>query len=58
MIATIFDWIFIKVADNRDRHKILDKLDFSMVWTIGMIVLALECPIDLENVVLMTATSF
>ena len=31
MIAISFDWIFIKLADKVDRHKIFDKFDFSMV---------------------------
>ena len=29
-------------ADNGDRHKILDKFDFSAVWTVGLIV---TCPL-------------
>ena len=37
-VGFIFDWIFVKLADNRDRHKILDRVDFSGVLTIGMIV--------------------
>ena len=37
-IATIFHWVFIKLADSEDRHKILDKLDLSAMWTIGTIV--------------------
>ena len=39
IIATLFlDWIFIKLTDNGNTHKILDNCDFSVVWTIGMIV--------------------
>ena len=32
----ISDWIFIKLADNKDMHKISDKFDFGPVSTIGI----------------------
>ena len=37
----IFNRIFIKLADNGDRNKILDKIHLSMIWNTGMIV---TCP--------------
>ena len=33
-----FLFIFIKLADKGNRHKILDKFDFSAVRIIGLIV--------------------
>ena len=37
-MISFYDWIFIKLPDNRDKYNILDKFDFSEVWTIGVIV--------------------
>ena len=32
----IFDWIFIKLSNTKNRHKISEKLDFGLLSTIGM----------------------
>ena len=37
-----FYWIFIKLADNENMHKTLDKFDFDTVSTIYMNYLSLR----------------
>ena len=31
----MFDWIFIKLADNHDRHKLSANIEFGRDWTAG-----------------------
>ena len=40
-IQSVFDKIFVKLADNEDKHKILNKFNFCPCLTISMRV---TCP--------------
>ena len=40
----MFDWIFMKIADNLDRHKVLDKFEFQQDWTVHFGVTCLWVP--------------
>ena len=46
----IFDRFFIKLAYNKDRHKISDELAVLPLSTVGMSYLPLRSPMTLENI--------
>ena len=38
----IFDWIFVKLAGNKDSHKISDEFDFSQIKLFTLELFALQ----------------
>ena len=42
-ILISFNWNFMKLADNQDRHKISDEFDFQPDWTIDF---GVTCPLE------------
>ena len=45
-----FDWIFMKIADNLDRHRFSDEFEFSKIALFTLELLALECKKKKKNI--------